>query len=188
VAGISDYRCSYRRTRSCSSHSSDKAVPQKRNEASPNQDLSRQKIILSETLGTDPATDNSGKVDTVASSQNLGVFWAGSFRIVTFQGKAGLSEVATLEFVPWRALTALSGRLAPFFWQNKGTLNFAHVRREKEASAAIIPSHVRYLFLKSDTVCSEVMMDVVPRFQVTVTYFSAAETTQPVCHLHKGVR
>ena len=51
----------------------------------------------------------------------------------------------------------------------------------------IIFSYMRYSFLASDTIYSEVMMDVVSRFQVAIIYSSAAEMSQPFCDFHQGI-
>jgi hypothetical protein len=52
----------------------------------------------------------------------------------------------------------------------------------------IIFSYTRYSLLKSDTIYSEVVMDVVSRFQATIIYSSAPKMAQPFYDFHKSTR
>jgi hypothetical protein len=47
---------------------------------------------------------------------------------------------------------------------------------------------MRYSPLESDTIHSNVMMDVVSRLQASLIYFPATEIIQPIHDSHKGIR
>jgi len=49
-------------------------------------------------------------------------------------------------------------------------------------------SYMRYSLLESDTLCSDVVMDVVSRFQATIIDFSTPEVTQPVYDFHDAMQ
>ena len=52
----------------------------------------------------------------------------------------------------------------------------------------IIFSYMRYSSLASDTIYSEVMMDVVSGFQATIIYFRAPKMAQPIYDSRNGIR